>query len=84
MEWTIRPGTINLLCSDQELIPSQQKSTPVTKEKTETLWSRFKRRVRSIWEKVQPVIQTVTAEVSAFSGFLTACYRCKTVFTGCH
>lgn len=84
MECTIRPGTIDLLCRDQEFIPNRQKSTPETTAKKEGWWSRIKRYAKNAWKTAQPVISTITGALTAFTGILTAFSKCKLTFANCH
>ena len=50
MEWTIRPGAIDLLCRDQEFTSyqHQQKSTSETIIKKEGWWQRFTKQVKNL------------------------------------
>lgn len=84
MAWMIKPGTIDLLCRDQESIPNQQKSTTEASAKEETLWSQFKRCVRNIWKKVQPVLPTINVAVSSLATLLTTWSKYKRAIARCH
>ena len=84
MECTIRPGTIDLLCRDQEFIPNQQKSTPKTTAKKEGWWSRSKRYIKNMWKNARHMISTITDVLSAFTGILIAYNKCKLTFASCH
>ena len=80
MECTIRPGTIDLLCRDQEFIPYQQKSTSETIIKKEGWWPRFTKQVKNFWGKVQPVISIITAAASSLTTLITTYGKLKEAF----
>ncbi len=82
MEWTIRPGAIDLLCRDQEFTSyqHQQKSTSETIIKKEGWWQRFTKQVKNFWGKVQPVISTITAAASSLTALMTTYSKLKEAF----
>lgn len=72
MQTIINPESVRTLSASPQLNYNTNEATYSEPQKRPSLWSRFKAKVKDVWETFQPIVSGITSFIQATADFLKA------------
>lgn len=72
MQTIINPESIRTLSASPQLNYNTNGATYSEPQKKPSLWSRFKAKIKDVWETIQPIVSGITSFFQAAADFMKA------------